>query len=215
MCLKNKVHVLAYVKTLALFFLIMLGSVNPARAALITFEEFPYIPNDPESLVWFDFPLTDQYLSEGVLIEGGYLWRRYPLENNLDNPQYLFGGNFMRLRFVGDRLPNYVAMTVSSAFNYANVINFYGPDGHLFEMITPGSTGYDEPYQHDAPISFSSATGISEITFRGYFNTRWGTLVDNLVFESSPTVGAPEPRLLFLFFCGLGILMLRRFRRNF
>ena len=214
MCLKNKAHSLACVKTVVLLFFIVVGVVNPARAALITFDDIPYAPEGPEDEwpVFFAVPLSDEYLSQGLLISGGYLDRRFPLAENLDNPQYLFGGNFMRLKFVGDKLPNYVSMTISSVFDYANVIDFYGPDGHLLEMFTSGSMGAEsnDPYQENQPISFTSETGISEITFRGYFNMRWGTLVDDLVFESSPDANVPEPGLLFLFFWGIGVLMLSR-----
>lgn len=215
MCIKNNVYPLAFLKNTALFFLMALALVNPARAASITFDDIPYIPVDPEWPQFDDVHVTDQYLSQGLLIEGGFLGRRYPPEDNLANPQFLFGSKFMRMTFVGDQLPDHVAMTVSSAFDYANIINFYGPDGHLFELLTSGSTGIEpnEPYQENQPISFTSLTGIAEITFEGFYNTRWGTLVDNLQFTSSPPTGVPEPGLLLLFCLGIGVLVLSRCRR--
>lgn len=215
MCIKSNVYPLAFLKNTALLFLMVLALVNPARAASITFDDIPYIPVDPEWPQFDDVHVTDQYLSQGLLIEGGFLGRRYPPEDNLANPQYLLGSNFMRMTFVGDQLPDHVAMTVSSAFDYANIINFYGPDGHLFELITSGSTGIEpnEPYQENQPISFTSLMGIAEITFEGFYNTRWGTLVDNLQFTSSPPTGVPEPGLLLLFCLGIGVLVLSRCRR--
>lgn len=213
----NYVYLLAVLKYIALLFTMVLVLINPARAAIITFDDIPYIPVDPDWPQFDDVYVTDQYLSEGLLIEGGYLGRRYPLEENLANPQFLFGSNFMRMTFVGDRLPNYVTMTVNSVFeSYANVINFYGPNGqHLYEMITSGFDGWEpyKPYRLNQPISFTSLTGISEITFEGALNMRWGTLVDDLKFKSSPRTAVPEPGLLLLFCLGLGVLVLSRYRQ--
>ena len=203
------------IKNIALLFFLASTLINPVRAAIITFDDIPYVPVDPDWPQFYDVDVTDQYLSEGLLIEGGFLGRRYPVEEHQANPQFLFGSNFMRMIFVGDRLPNYVTMTVSSVFDYANIINFYGPNGHLFEMITSGYAGIDSdnPYRPDQPISFTSATGISEITFEGYFNMRWGTLVDNLKFKSSPQTIVPEPGLLLLFSLGLSLLLISRNKR--
>lgn len=214
MCMKKNVGSLAFVKYTSLICLMMFTLSNPARATVINFDDIPYVPVDPEWPQFDDVEVTDQYLSKGLLIEGGYLGRRYPPDDNLANPQFLFGSNFMRMTFVGDRLPNYVSMTVSSVFDYANIINFYGPDGHLFRMITSGYSGIDSnnPYRENQPIAFTSHTGISQITFEGYFGMRWGTLVDNLQFKSSPRAPVPEPRLLLLFGVGLGLILL--FRRN-
>lgn len=216
MRIKNDAYSLAYLKYTALLFLMAFAFINPARAASITFDDIPYIPIDPEWPQFYDVDVTDQYLSEGLLIEGGYLGRRYPPEDHLANPQFLFGSNFMRMTFVGDRLPNYVTMTVNSVFeSYANVINFYGPNGHLYEMITSGFDGWEpyKPYRLNQPISFTSHTGISEITFEGALNMRWGTLVDDLKFKSSPQTAVPEPGLLLLFCLGLGVLVLSRYGR--
>jgi hypothetical protein len=215
MCIKKDAYPLEYLKHIALLLLAVLVVANPARAVTITFDDIPYVPIDPEWPQFYDVEVTDQYLTKGLLIEGGYLGRRYPPEDNLANPQFLFGSNFMRMSFVGDRLPDYVAMTVSSVFDYANIINFYGPDGHLFELITSGSTGAEPntPYQENQPISFTSLRGISEITFEGYYNMRWGTLVDDLKFKYSPHTRVPEPGLLLLFCLGIGVLVLSRYRR--
>lgn len=215
MRINNNAYALIVLKCTALFFLVALVLINPARAATITFDDIPYIPVDPEWPQFNDVEVTDQYLSQGLLIEGGYLGRRYPPEDNLVNPQFLFGSNFMRMTFVGDRLPNYVTMTVSSVFDYANIINFYGPDGHLFEMITSGSTGIEpnKSYRVNQPIAFTSRTGIAEITFEGFYGMRWGTLVDNLKFKSSPRTAVPEPGLLLLFCLGVAMLVLSRCKR--
>jgi hypothetical protein len=214
MCLKKNVYSRIFVKYTSLIFLMVFALINPAHAVRINFEDIPYIPIDPEWPQFYDVEVTDQYLSKGLLIEGGYLGRRYPLEDNLANPQLLFGSNFMRMTFVGERLPNYVAMTVSSVFDYANIINFYGPEGHLFEMVTSGYSGMDskKPYRPDQPISFTSRTGISEITFEGYFGMRWGTMVDNLYFKSSPQKVVPEPPTLLLFSMGLLLVILFRLK---
>ena len=212
MCMKKNAYPNGFLQYIVLFFLMTLALVNPARATVINFDDIPYVPVDPEWPQFDDVDVTDQYLSKGLLIEGGFLGRRYPPEDNLANPQFLFGSNFMRMTFVDDQLPTYVAMTVSSVFDYANIINFYGPDGHLFELITSGYAGIDSdnPYQKNQPIAFTSATGISSITFEGYFNARWGTLVDNLQFTSSPPTWVPEPGMLWLFGLAAGLLALVR-----
>lgn len=214
MCLKKNAYLRIFVKNTSLLLLMVFALVNPAHAVRINFDDIPYVPIDPEWPQFYDVDVTDQYLSQGLLIEGGYLGRRYPLEDNVANPQFLFGSNFMRMTFVGERLPNYVSMTVSSVFDYANIINFYGPNGHLYEMITSGERGIDNstPYRRDQPISFTSHTGISEITFEGAFNMRWGTLVDNLYFKSSPQKVVPEPGLLVLFCMGILLLILFRLK---
>jgi hypothetical protein len=218
MCIKKATYRLVFLKFIALFLLLGLALLNPAHATRITFDDIPYIPVDPEWPTFYDVDITNQYLSQGLLIEGGWLGRRYPPEDHLANPQFLFGSNFMRMTFVGEQLPNYVSMTVSSVFySYANIINFYGPNGHLFRMITSGPYGLDadRPYRHNQPISFTSVTGISEITFEGAFSMRWGTLVDNLQFKSSPkTAPVTEPPLLLLFGLGIGLLALFRYDRR-
>lgn len=215
MCMKKNVYPLGFLRYTALIFFMTLASINSAHAVRINFDDIPYIPIDSEWPQFYDVEVTDQYLSKGLLIEGGYLGRRYSPEDNLANPQFLFGSNFMRMTFVGERLPNYVSMTVSSVFDYANIINFYGPNGHLFEMITSGYSGIDsnKPYRENQPIAFSSRAGISEITFEGYFGMRWGTLVDNLQFKYSPHTSVPEPRLLLLFCLGVGLLIFSHQRR--
>src|SRR6478735_6403612 len=113
MFIKNNAYPLPFLKYTALLFLIALILINPARATTITFDDIPYIPVDPEWPQFDDVHVTDQYLSQGLLIDGGFLGRRYPPEDNLANPQYLIGSKFMRMTFVGDALPTYVAMTIS------------------------------------------------------------------------------------------------------
>lgn len=205
-----------WIKRMTFLFIVVFTMTNPARAGVINFDDIPYVPLDPEWPQFYDVEVTDQYLDQGVLIDGGYLGRRYPEEEHVDNPQYLFGGNFMRMTFVGERLPNYVTMTVSSVFDYANIINFYGPDGHLFEMTTSGSRGSllpGKPYRHNQPVSFKSHTGISEITFEGFYNMRWGTLVDNLRFKSSRQTSVPETNALWLLFIGIAAIAIHRHKQ--
>src|SRR5918993_633948 len=148
MCMKKNTSPLAFLKYTALSFLMAAGLIYPPQAPTTYFFKIPYVPVDPESPQFDDVDVTDQYLSSGLLIDGGYLGRRNPPEENVANPQFLFGSNFMRMTFVDDLLPTHVAMTVSSAFDYANIINFYGPGGHLFELITSGYAGVDSnnPY---------------------------------------------------------------------
>ena len=216
MCAKQSGCRLRLLKNAALLFLLELVLINPASAVEINFDDIPYIPIDPDMPQFDDVELTDQYSSKGVLIDGGYLGRRYPVEDHLANPQFLLGGNFLRLIFVGDTLPTYVSMTISSLFDYANFLNFYGPDGHLYELQTSGYAGPQpaNPYQENQPVSFTSETGITEITFSGFFNMRWGTLIDNLRFMSLPTVTINEPDVIVLFILGAGLLVLIGQRRS-
>ncbi|WP_323814048.1 hypothetical protein [Cellvibrio sp. NN19] len=204
-----------FLASVALFFLILYLSISPARAALIDFNDFVYVP--PEDPQWYDTPITDQYVSQGILVQGGYLGKAYySSQYDLEFSQYLFGSNFMKIKFVDEHLPVYVAMIVSSAFDYANTINFYGPGGYLGKIITSGSMGMEinEPYRPQQPISFAAEGGISEITFSGYYNMRWGTLIDDLQFETSIPTSVPESRLLWLFSLGMLMLILCRYKRS-
>lgn len=172
------------------------------QAITIDFDDLTYVPLDPEWPQFGDNPLTDEYASQGLLISGGFLlpygeWSPDPLSQ----PNFLLGGNFLQLTFIG-ALPTFVSMYVSSGFDYANILHFYGPDGLLSRMVTSGSMSMEPnvPYIPNQYVSFSSPTGISHITLEGFFNMRTGTHVDDLTFEYA---AVPEPASLALLFLGL------------
>lgn len=173
---------------------------HAAQAVVIDFDDltpgYPDWPQDDENSV------SDQYLSRGLLIDDAHLAVYNPdYEHIVSSPNYLFGGNFMTFTFVGER-PVYVGFNISSVFDYANILHVYGPNGLISRTLTTGSTGAEEntPFVPWEFISFSSPTGITEITFEGFYNMRWGSMIDNLTYEYA---SVPEPPSLMLFFLGL------------
>lgn len=188
----------------------LLGVGSNAQAVLIDFDDITYVPADPEWPQFYDHPLTDEYLSQGLLIDGGSLVP-YNLDDVVSAPNFLFGGNFMRLIFTG--APTYVSMHVNGAFDYANILHVYGPDGLITRTLTSGEAGSqpNRPHISWEFVSFSAPGGITEITLEGFFNMRWGTLVDDLRYEYA---SVPAPSSLALVVIGLlGVSCLRKRER--
>lgn len=154
--------------------------------------------------------LSDEYLAQGLLIDGGFLAYWNPdYEGIISSPHFLFGGNVMRLTFV-DKSPVFVSMYVSSVFDYANIINVYGPDGLITTRLTTGSTGGEsdnDPFIPWEYITFEAPQGITSMTFEGFYNMRWSTLIDDLTYEYA---SVPEPATLLMFLSGLLALVLCR-----
>ncbi len=176
---------------IAISTMITLGSA--AQAVTVTFDDIEYIPGD----CFCDNPVTDQYASQGLLIDDGYLTQYLPdAANAVSSPQYLMGGNILQLSFVGS-LPTFVGMYVSSFFGESIYLNAFDAVGQVTEAKTSGWTGPDDdtPYQPNQYISFSSPLGFTGISIEGFYNMRVSAAIDDLTFEYA---AVPEPSSLFL-----------------
>lgn len=191
---------------IAVLFLSVSTMSNAARAVLIDFDDLtPGYPGWPQH---DDNNVSDQYLSQGLMIDDAHLAVYNPeSEHIISSPNFLFGGNFMTFTFVGE-LPVYLGFNISSVFDYANILHVYGPDGLISRRVTTGSTGAEEntPFIPWEFISFSSPTGITHITFEGFYNMRWGSMIDNLTYEYS---SVPEPSSLMIFLLGFFLVAIK------
>jgi hypothetical protein len=175
------------------------------QAVTINFDDIPRIPGSggPDPGAFYYHPLTDEYLSRGLRIEGGFLVEYgsdYPSPISL--PNLLLGSApQLRLDFVG-ALPTFVSMYVSSVNRDAIFINAYGPGGVLSQVISgyggPIDTTPSVPNQF---ITFSSSSGFTSITLYDYWNLRVNATVDDLTYLYAPV---SEPSSLALL--GLGLL---------
>jgi hypothetical protein len=180
-----------------------------ARAVLIDFDDIPYLipgsDSDPADFAYH--PLTDEYLAQGLLIDGGYLTEYASSDTDaLSRPNYLLGGNILSFSFVG-ALPTYVSMYVSEANEFAVGISVYGTSGLLYEMLTAGwpANGSDvyPPYEPNQFVSFSAPSGISFITLSNVANLRAGTELDDLTYTYAAVSEPPSLALLAVGFVGL------------
>jgi hypothetical protein len=171
-----------------------------ASATLITFDDLPAPPPD-------DFagaPLTDQYVSKGLLIDGAYLSR--PVFGSTN--QALLGSNFATLTFL-NTLPTFVSLSVSSEAQDKVYVQASGPS---FSQIvaTSGWAGpfNNSPYKPNELVSFASPGGISTLNLSAFYDLRVGPIVDNLYFGAVPAV--PEPPSWVLMGVGLALLAGRK-----
>lgn len=181
------------------------GMICTAKAVTINFDDLVYSSGDQEFNCWCDHPITDQYLSQGLLISDGYLARSEYLNDPasiVSPPQYLMGGNILQLSFVGP-LPTSVGMYVSSFFGESIYLNAFDSSGQITAAKTLGWAGPfdDTPYQPNQYVSFSSPLGFTEITVEGFYNSRVSAAIDNLTYDYA---SVPEPSSLILL--GLGLL---------
>jgi hypothetical protein len=179
---------------------IAIGLGSAAQAITINFDDLVYIPGD----CFCDNPLTDQYQSQGLLIDDGYLALTQNLpdsENAVSPPQYLLGGNILQFNFVG-ALPTFVSMYVSSFFEESIFLNAFDAVGQVTSVKTSGWAGPEDntPYQPNQYVSFTSPLGFSGITIEGFYNMRVSAAIDNLTYEYA---SVPEPSSLFMFSVGL------------
>ena len=183
-----------------------------AQATLLTFNELPWTPHDS----WSDLPVTSQYASLGVTMQGAYLDR-----NDAGN-QYLITDIFGTISFT-DTLPRYVSLNLSSpsagtesyveAWN-GNTLVGSGRTGGVFpDGSADGGSSSVMPYEANRYIPLTFAGGISRLTFANAYGTRTSALVDNLYFGAVPAV--PEPSTLLLFGAGIPLLVaVARRRKN-
>lgn len=187
--------------------------VCPAvHAVIINFDDIEHVVPEDECYCFYVHPLTDEYAAQGLMIEGGYLWpyeEEYPEWDDIvvSRPNFLIAGTTMNLRFI-ERLPSVVSLRLSPFFDAAVIIDIYGAEGWLRQVITDGYAGsLDDPgAQRKQLLSFTAPEGISLISFRGYYNSRVSGAIDDITY--SYAVDEPSPWLPMLF--GLtGIILLR------
>ena len=177
-----------------------LGFANSASAVLIDFNDLNPVYDDVFPC-WCDNPLSDQYESQGVLINGG-AWVNGSGPNNV----MTIGSGGAGLAFVG-ALPTFVSMNVTSLQGDAIFLEAWGTSGFIESKRTLGWVGVEEGYIPAVPnelISFSSDQGISNIAIMGFYNLRVEADIDNITFTYA---SVPEPSSLALIGLGLfGIL---------
>ncbi len=192
-----------------------------AQAAFITFDEFPYTPLFPDEPGWSDHPITNEYTSLGVVIDGGYLQPAYA-DPAFGNSQFLLGGPHLSIHFTGDDLPTHVALAFSSPQEgFRATVGAMGTDGRYLGSFDTGGDyfgGPDDGWVRDRPYtafnlaSFSSQTGVRGLFFDVATGTRFMGKIDNLYFGNVPAV--PEPATLAMWAAGLGVFALARRRRG-
>lgn len=176
-----------------------IGMTSSATYAItIDFDDIAVIPIDG---CFCDHPLADEYLAQGLQIDGGYLVGESMPDGTNENQ--LLGSNFLQLRFIGS-LPTYVSMYVSAVLEQAVYLYAYSSDGLVSQHQTARWAGTEEnstPYVPNQYVSFESSAGISSITIEAFYGLRVGPIIDDLTYEYT---SVPEPSSLTLF--GLGLL---------
>jgi len=186
-----------------------------AHAVLIDFDDLTYVPQYPEMPFFADTPVTDQYLSQGLLVVDGYLmpynWFNPDAElgpEAISGPNYLLGGNTLDLYFVGENLPTFVGMYIGSGNGETIFLEAYGVSGVLFSTYTAGDGGpYSAPYTDKQYVSFESEAGITRINMWGFYSSRVSARVDDLTFTYADV---PEPSSLLLLCAGIFALIYKR-----
>ena len=117
-----------------------------ANATLINFDELEYtIIEDGDGDMFYEHPVTDEYLSKGLLISGGYLGHDEHNPYISSSPNVLVGSDGFTLNFV-EELPTFVSMRTNFIGDYdpgllAIFFDVYGPSGLLFQTHSSGDTG--------------------------------------------------------------------------
>lgn len=187
-----------------------------AQAVFIDFDDLTYVPQYNEMPHFADTPLSDQYLSQGLLISDGFLlpYNMFDPEAPLgpeaiSGPNYLLGANTLDLYFVGENLPTFVGMYVGSGNGETIFLEAYDVSGLLFSAYTAGDGGpaYSAPYTHKQYVSFESKAGIERIQMWGFYGSRVSAMVDDLTFTYADV---PEPFSLLLLCAGIFAFIYKR-----
>lgn len=178
-----------------------------AHAAWIGFDDLT-VTDYPDS--WWDTyvnPIDPQvYASQGVIIEGGWLWPA-------DHPysQTMRASDDTRITFTGAILPTHVSLHLRWLPEDILDIEASGPSGYSSTFHSWGyGDGPSVPGNFgNQRISFSSAGGISSLSFGDSGFMRFPAYVDNIYFGNVAAVPEPAPLLL----AGIGMLALWARRR--
>jgi hypothetical protein len=209
-------HVFKRSLALTTFFLSLALLSETANATFINFDDLEYtIDEYGDGNLLEDHPVTDEYLSKGLLITGGYLWHDEYSPYISSSPNVLIGSDGFTLNFV-EELPTFVSMRTNFVGENAPGLlaiffDVYGPSGLLFQTHSSGDTGSPDMINTipNELISFNSPTGISRITMSNYQHRRIAGAIDDLTFEYADV---PEPSGLILFGMGLLIFAFRKSR---
>jgi hypothetical protein len=176
-----------------------ISNASSTYAVVIDFDDLVPV-YDPVSPCFCDNPLTNQYESQGLLIDNAYL-NGDSTDGGLTYENILLSGPYTALYFVG-QLPTFVSMNVTSSNGDAIFLTAYGPGGGAGEYQTAGFAGSDDdpPVIPNEFVSFHSEAGISQINIDSYYFLRVSAAIDNLTFTYS-AVPEPSPLILMLLGC--------------
>lgn len=194
---ENVIIVVKKLATTAVFFFAL--GVGCANATFIDFDDLAY---DPDYPLFDSHPVTDQYISQGVLFDDAYL-RPYSADSEsvISSPNYLLSVVSMGITFLGDA-PTFVSLHVNSWRHEIIHFDFYSDSGHIASLETKGfmmMTGEDL-YEPNQLISLAAAEGIRKIHINEINPSKAGE-IDDLTF----TYGVSESSPLVL--SGLGLLL--------
>lgn len=173
-----------------------------AHATLITFDDLVFASTTG---CFCDQPISNQYTSLGLLVDGGFLAQGGP--SVVSPPNYLLGSNYLTLSFL-EPLPTLVTLYVSAENADVIYLHAYNASDRVQSVNTLGWAGpfNDTPYTPRQFVSLSHADGISRFTLEGFYNLRVEASVDNLFFGAPAAV--PAPPILPLMEMGLLAWML-------
>ncbi len=182
------------------------ASCGTANAAWIGFDDLTVGEGDFHIWTPYVQPIDPQaYAAQGVILEGGWLWPGQPPFSQSMRPS-----DAARITFATGALPTHVSLHVTWLPEDILNIQASGPDGY---STTFHSWGYE--FGPSAPanfgnqrISFTSASGISSLSFGNSVFMRFAPYVDNIYFGNVAAV--PEPAPLLLAGAGLVALWVRR-----
>jgi hypothetical protein len=175
-----------------------------AHALVIDFDDLTYVPLNPEFPSFGDYPLGNEYRSQGLLINNAYLLPYGENDDIISGRNYLLAGasgSSMTFSFVGE-LPTFVGMYIGGNPLGILYTNAYGPSGFLASHQKEGG-GWEY-------VSFESATGIAQIEMWATQQQRVsGAMIDNLTYTYA---SVPESSSFGLLFLAALVLFCRRFR---
>lgn len=173
------------------------------QAVVIDFDDLTYVPIDPEFPSFGDFPLDNQYQSQGLLISNAYLLPYAEGDAIISGVNYLLAGasgSSMTLSFVGN-LPTYVGMYLGGDPLGVLYTNVYGPSG-FFASHEKEDSGWEY-------VFFESATGIAQIEISASQQHRVsGAIIDDLTYTYA---SVPEPSSFMLWAFAIIVVFRRRF----